>query len=115
MPAGLQITKPHFVARDARPYLGIAAPVEKAIAGDGHVKAGTLPAGRYATHRHFGGFDGLKTTTGALFDWISAQNLASDTDENSRWAARLETCHTDPLAEPDETKWETEVACKIAD
>ncbi|MDE1939391.1 MAG: GyrI-like domain-containing protein, partial [Alphaproteobacteria bacterium] len=82
---------------------------------DGHVKAGTLPAGRYATHRHFGGFDGLKTTTGALFDWISAQNLASDTDENSRWAARLETCHTDPLAEPDETKWETEVACKIAD
>jgi effector-binding domain-containing protein len=167
MPTGSQITEPHLVTRDARPYLGIAAtvmgqtisghadrlfpelfawlaardirpagapftkynvidmsrgleieiaaPVDTAIAGDGRIKASALPAGRYAPLRHFGGFDGLMAATGALPDWISAQGLAGDTDEDGHWAARLEIYHTDPRAEPDKAKWETEISCKVAD
>jgi hypothetical protein len=34
--------------------------------------------------------------------------------EGERWGCRLEIYRTDPQAEPDMTKWETELAFRLA-
>lgn len=94
-----------------------AVPLERAAAGDGRVETASLPAGRYASITHFGGFDGLAGATAALLDWARGQGLHFAVDGNPDgdvWASRIEIYHTDPRSEPDRSRWETEIAIKLA-
>ncbi|MFD9704109.1 GyrI-like domain-containing protein [Lentzea sp. NPDC059081] len=85
-------------------------PTAAEVPGDGDVFTSTLPAGQYLVALHEGSLDGLAATT----DELLAHAVRFDRD-GDRWGARLETYFTDPAVEPDQSKWSTEVAIRLAD
>jgi hypothetical protein len=93
----------------------IGVPVMPLLPGGGRVTAGALPAGRYASLIYVG--NGL-TGNKALLDWAKAKGLTWDRWQEAKGDAfrcRCETFLTDPKLEPHKTKWEIEVAIKLAD
>ncbi|MGH3170675.1 MAG: GyrI-like domain-containing protein [Trebonia sp.] len=102
------------MAADMQIELGV--PVGQPVTGDTRIRAGVLPAGRYAVLRHIGPFDGddgLIGANAALQDWASEHGIefdATESAEGSVWGGRVEHYLTDPSQEPDPGKWETDVA-----
>ena len=93
-------------------------PVAGPVDGDGDIRAGVLPAGRYVTVTHVGHPDELMEATRELLEWADAQRLTfdrADSPDGDAWVSRLEIYKSDPAQEPDMTKWETELAFKLAD
>ncbi|MEU0883518.1 GyrI-like domain-containing protein [Lentzea sp. NPDC005914] len=80
------------------------------VPGEGEVFTATLPAGQYVVAVHKGSPDGLAAVT----DRLLAHTVRFDRD-GDRWGARIESYFTDPAAEPDQTKWTSEVAIRLAD
>lgn len=122
VPAGPPFFRYHLIdmERELEIEVGVplaeAAPTE-AVPSGGDVHPGVLPAGRYATVLHIGHFDELVSVTAHLLAWARRQGLrwdAADSPEGQRWGARLEFYRTDPREEPDPTKWETELAFRLA-
>ncbi len=74
---------------------------------------GVLPAGRYATVTHIGPPSQLVDATTALLRSADRQGLTWDRD-GERWGCRLEIYKTDPTTQPDITKWETDLAFRLA-
>lgn len=77
-----------------------------------------LPGGRYATVTHVGHPMGLMLATKELLDWGAAQGLKWDVSpgaQGEQWGCRLENYLTDPGQEPDMSKWETQLAFRLAD
>lgn len=97
--------------------LEVGVPVDAPVEGDERVKAGVLPAGSYASLVYTNakrGYSGNK----ALVEWARKEGLKWDRwdDPNGdAFAARYETFLTDPAEEADKTKWDTEVAIKLAE
>ncbi|HLX49553.1 MAG TPA: GyrI-like domain-containing protein [Streptosporangiaceae bacterium] len=92
-------------------------PVDSAVDGDGDVVSGTLPGGRYATLTHLGPPGELARATQTLLDWAAAEGLAWDMssgERGERWGSRLEIYLTDPSQQPDMSKWETQLAFRLA-
>jgi len=117
-PAGPPFLKYNVIdmARELEMETGV--PVAAAADADDHVVAGVLPAGRYATVTHTGHPSELVEVTGALLDWAEEQGLTWDmspAEDGDRWGARLEFYLTDPAEEPDMSKWETQLAFRLAD
>lgn len=92
--------------------------------GDAEVEVGddvfvdVLPAGRYACVTHTGVFDELIDVTAALLDWADDQGLQWDSTPGSdgeHWGCRLEIFLTNPLEEPDPSKFVTQLAFRLAD
>jgi effector-binding domain-containing protein len=84
------------------------------VGGDGRVRAGVLPAGRYAT---LTGAGNGRRANGALQDWIRARGLAMDcagTPAGDRFGCRYEAYLTDPRTEPRKTRWVVELAIRLA-
>jgi hypothetical protein len=53
-----------------------------------------------------------------LLDWGGGQGLRWDmspADRGERWGCRLEIYLTDPGQEPDISKWQTQLAFRLAD
>jgi effector-binding domain-containing protein len=93
-------------------------PVTTVVAGDDQVISGVLPAGRYATVIHVGPPDSLVGATAALLEWAADSGLQWDMtvrDDDELWGARLEFYLTDPSEQPDTSKWETQLAFRLAD
>ncbi len=90
-------------------------PVAAPHPGDERVTPGALPAGRYASLIYSGhGLTGNK----ALVEWAAAHGIVWDRWEDAHgdaFRARTETFLTDPKVEPRKTRWEIEVAIKLAD
>jgi effector-binding domain-containing protein len=77
--------------------------VDGPITSDGEVGPGELPAGPAAIAVHAGSYDTLGLTYDAMGRWLEA---SADYQANGGpWEIYL----TDPSAEPDPTKWLTEV------
>jgi effector-binding domain-containing protein len=95
-------------------------PVAAGVEGDAQVVSGVLPAGRYATVTHVGHPSELAEVTEALLDWAAGQGLAWDMspaeagEAGVRWGSRLEIYLTDPAQEPDMSKWQTQLAFRLA-
>ena len=70
--------------------------------GTDRIQAGELPGGTVATVIHKGPYEGLPQTWAALVEWISAQGLQP---AGAPWEVYL----TDPGAEPDSSKWRTQI------
>ena len=88
------------------------------LRGDDRVKVGTLPAGRYATLRHVGPYDGLIAANAALQAWATENDVTFDvapSDSGERWGGRIEIYTTNPAAEPDQSKWEVDISYRLAD
>lgn len=77
-------------------------PVASAIDGTDRIRAGELPGGSTATVVHNGPYEGLPQTWSALFEWVGAQGLKP---AGAPWEVYL----TDPGAEPDQSKWRTQI------
>ena len=100
-PAGMPVAIYHSVPTDTVD-VECAMPVASPVAGAGRVQAGELPAGTAATVTHIGPYDTLPETWGALTAWIQAQGLEPA-------APPWEVYVTDPGAEPDSSKWRTDI------
>lgn len=91
----------------------LGVPADVRTAGGGRIRAGVLPAGRYLVLRHVGPYDGLVASNAALLDWAREHAVTLDSWETNRgtaWRSRVEHYLTNPAAEPDPAKWETEIA-----
>lgn len=95
---------------DLETGVAVSTPVE----GDGEIRTGILPAGRYATVVHTGHPDTLVTATGDLLEWAAKHDLAFDANGN-RWRCRLEEYLSDPAAVPDMEQWQTRLAFRLRD
>jgi hypothetical protein len=89
--------------------------VDAPLPEDGEVHPGVLPAGRYASLVYMG--NGL-TGNKALIEWAKTNGIAWDRwdDPNGdAFRSRYESYLTDHKVEPRKTRWEVEVAIKLAD
>ena len=77
-------------------------PVQSPIGGGERIQAGELPAGTVATATHAGPYEGLPKTWQALVEWIGSQGFQPA-------GAPWEVYVTDPGAEPDQSKWRTDI------
>jgi effector-binding domain-containing protein len=114
-PSGPPFLRYHVI--DMRGFMDIsfAVPVLKALPEDGVVQSGELPAGRYASLIYSGG--GISGNR-ALIEWVRANGMEFDrwdTAQGDNFRGRVETFLTDPRKEPRKSKWEIEVAIKLAE
>lgn len=117
-PAGPPFFRYHVIDMDRQLEVEAGVPVASAVQDDGDVHAGTLPAGRFAVMTHTGAPDTLMAAAGELLNWALERGLAFDvsqTDVGERWGCRLEIYLTDPAEQPDASKWQTELAFRLAD
>ncbi len=114
-PAGPPFLRYHVIDMAGTMDIEAGIPVAAAVQGNGRVRAGLLPAGRYASLIYTGsGVDGNK----ALVEWAKANGIAWDRWEDEKgdaFRSRFETYLTDPRLEPRKTKWLVEVAIKLAE
>ena len=117
-PAGAPFWKYNVIDMDRSLEVEVSVPVAASVPGDDQVLAGVLAPGRYATVRYTGHPDGLFGATAALLKWADEHDLTWDVrqaPEGERWGARLEIYETDPVMEPDMSKWTTQLAFRLAD
>jgi len=117
-PAGPPFFRYNVIDMARELEIDAGVPVAQAVDGDGHLVAGVLPAGRYATLTHVGHPSELAGVTETLLDWAAGQGLTWDTSpgpDGDVWGGRLEIYLTDPAQEPDMSKWETQLAFRLAD
>jgi effector-binding domain-containing protein len=118
-PAGPPFFRYHVIDMARQLLVEAGVPVVTPLADDdGDVRGGTLPAGRFAVMTHTGAPDTLMAANAALIDWARARGLAwdvSQTDAGEKWSCRLEFYLTDPAQQPDMSKWQTELAFRLAE
>jgi effector-binding domain-containing protein len=117
-PSGAPFIRYHVIDMADKLDIEMGWPVATALTGNGRVRAGVIPAGRYASLVYTGPYDGLMEANRVLIEWAKAKGIAWDRwdDPNGdAFRSRIETYFTDPAEEPDPQKWETEVAIKLAD
>lgn len=117
-PAGPPFFRYLVIDADRELLVEAGVPVAAPVPGGGEVLAGELPAGRYVTATHVGGYDGLAASTAALLAWAADRDLTwdvTDTPEGQRWGARLEVLQTSPRFTPDPADWRTDLVFRLAD
>lgn len=100
-PAGMPFSRYHSMD-GSTVDLECGMPVPSPMEGKGRVEAGELPAGTVATVTHTGPYDELPQTWSALTTWMESQGLEPA-------GAPWEVYVTDPGAEPDQSKWRTDI------
>ena len=116
-PAGGALIRYHAIDMESELDVEMSVPVATPPPGDGRVRPGVLPAGRYAALVYTGVEHGVEANR-ALLEWGAEQGLVWDTyasPSGDGFGARYESFLTDPDEEPDMAKWETEVAIRLAD
>ena len=116
-PAGPCFVRYYVINMPGMLDVEMGVPVAAPTAGDDRVKAGVIPAGRYASLIYTGVENGIEGNK-ALLEWGAEQGLAWDqwTDPNGdAFGGRVEYTLTEPEDEPDLAKWDTEVAIRLVD
>ena len=117
-PAGPPFIRYHLIDMAAELQVEFGAPVAAPIDGDGRVQPGIVPAGDYLVLRHTGPYDQLIGANAALQEYARQHGIrfaVSDAPAGQAWAGRFEHYLTDPAAEPDAARWQTDVAYLLAD
>ncbi len=116
-PTGAPFIRYLVIDMEALLEIEVGFPVTNALSGDGRrVRAGVLPAGRYASLVYTNIDKGIEANY-ALLQWGAAKGLVWDkweTEKGDAFGSRFESFLTNPDEEPDRTKWETEVAIMTA-
>ena len=115
-PAGAPFVRYLVINMAAQLDIEVGVPVASAVAGDDLVRAGVLPAGRYASLVYTDVSRGIEANA-ALLNWGAAHGLVWDSwvaENGDGFGARFESFLTDPKEEPDPAKWDTEVAIRLA-
>jgi effector-binding domain-containing protein len=105
----------HVVDMDGPMDVEVGVITGEAVPGDGRIRAGVLPAGRYATLTYV---NHARRANGALRDWAQEQGLTLDrvaTVEGERFGCRYEAYLTDPRSERMKTRWQVRLAIRLAD
>jgi effector-binding domain-containing protein len=114
-PSGPWILRYHVIDMEGEMDIEVGIPVSEPLHVTGRVTAGVLPGGRYASLVYIGnGYTGNKT----LIEWGKANGISWDRWDDPKGDAfrcRYEAHLTDPKVEHRKTKWEIEVAIKLAD
>jgi effector-binding domain-containing protein len=116
-PAGPPFMRYYVINMESNMDIELGVPVASALSGDDRIRAGILPAGRYASLIYTGVSNGIKGN-GALLDWGAQKGLVWDrwdVENGDAFASRVEFYLTDPAEEPHQAEWETEVAIRLAD
>ncbi|WP_203841402.1 GyrI-like domain-containing protein [Winogradskya humida] len=95
--------------------VGVITDRDVPVRDDDRVRAGVLPAGRYATLTYI---NHGRRANGMLRDWAHDQGLTLDrtvSPAGERFACRYEAYLTDPRTEPRKTRWHTELAIRLTD
>ena len=100
-PAGMPFSRYHSMDGNSV-NLECGMPVSEPMEGQGRVTPGELPAGTMAKVTHTGPYDNLPQTWAALTQWMESQGLQPA-------GAPWEVYVTDPGAEPDQSKWRTDI------
>jgi effector-binding domain-containing protein len=117
---GVEAVGPHFLRYHVIDMAGemdieVGIPVTQAPPGSDRIQPGVLPAGRYASLIYSGqGRLGNKT----LIEWAKANGIRWDRwddEKGDAFRARCEFYLTDPKLEHRKSKWDVEVAIKLAD
>ena len=101
---------------DGPMVMEVGFPTASQLTGNGRVRTGTIPGGRFASVVHTGPYDGLFDANVALGEWLGEQGVPHSMPEEAAGeyeAALLEIYETDPAVEPDSQKWKTEVAFRL--
>lgn len=117
-PAGPPFFRYHVIDMERQLQVEAGVPVASPVQDDGDIRAGTLPAGRFAVMTHTGAPPTLIDATAELLRWAEEQGLAWDmapTDEGEKWGCRVEFYLADPAEQPDMSKWQTQLAFRLAD
>ena len=105
----------HVVNMEADMDVEVGVILTEPIKGDNRVIPGTLPAGDYAFLKYVNhGRQANKT----LLHWVRTQKLPLDVLENpagDRFGCRYEAYLTDPRTERMKTRWQIELAIRLAD
>jgi effector-binding domain-containing protein len=113
-PAGPAFLRYYVIDMAGEMDIEVGMPASPALPGDGRVTPSVLPAGRYASVVYVGnGLTGNKT----LLEWAKANGITWDRwndPKGDAFRCRYETFLTDIKVEPRKTKWEIEVAIKMA-
>jgi effector-binding domain-containing protein len=114
-PTGAPFLRYHVIDMEGEMDVAYCVPVERGVRGEGRVTTDVLPAGRYASLIYVGhGYTGNKT----LVEWARAHGYIWDRWDDPKgdgFRARYERYLTDSKIEPRKTKWDVEVAIKLAD
>ena len=82
-------------------------PVTEPTESSGDIVAGVLPATEAVEAIHVGPYDTLPETYGEIIQWLTEHNLVPAYES---WEMYL----TDPMQEPDPSKWQTRIVWPIA-
>ncbi|MFC4606431.1 GyrI-like domain-containing protein [Streptomyces maoxianensis] len=116
--AGPPFFRFNSIDMDAESEVEAGIPVVSMPEPEGDIGIAVLPAGRYVTVTHVGHPDQLFGVIQAVREWAEREGMEWDmtvVDGVERWAGRLESYLTDPRVEPDMSKWEVELAFRLAD
>lgn len=83
-------------------------PVERTFSADGKVVPYELPGGKVAVATHMGPYDTIGRTYEQLQAWVKQHDMRP---AGAMWESYL----TDPNAEPDASKWRTDVYLPVAE
>ena len=113
--AGPPFLRYHVIDMRGSMDISFAVPVLKTLPDQGAVKAGELPPGRYASLIYSGG--GISGNR-ALIEWVRENGMEFDrwdTEQGDNFRGRYESFLTDPKVEPRKSRWQIEVAIKLAE
>jgi effector-binding domain-containing protein len=114
-PAGKPFFRYYIINMDGEMDVEVGIPAAKALPGNGRVCPGVLPGGHYASLVYIGtGYTG----NGALTRWAIENGFTFDQWDDPKgdaFRARYERYLTDPAIQPLKSKWEVEVAVRLAD
>lgn len=113
--AGPRMLRYHVIDMAGEMDIEVAIPVAAPMEADGRVQPDILPGGRYASliYSRFA-MAGNK----ALLGWLGSQGLVADTWDDPKghgFRGRFEAYLTDPKIEHRKTRWDIELAIKLAD
>ena len=100
-PAGMPLALYHHFGSDGVD-MECAIPMAHPVEGSGDIVTGNTPSGKVAVATYIGPYTRLMEAYDALEEWMKAEGL---TPNGPPWEVYV----TDPGAEPDSSKWQTDV------
>lgn len=86
----------------------VGVPTRSQLQGDGDIRPGKIPAGRYVAATYIGPYLNLPQVHAAIEQWAHEQGVKAR-------GTRLEFYSNGPDTEPDPAKWQTEVIVQVVD